>query len=232
MEEVQGKGFQRISASSNREAHAEVDMHHRDKLEKQRRKVLSAHSFRDLSSREPPLTPGTIASPPSIHQVSEEVHSPKKLLAPKSPHADKKEVEEFKSWRRRNPPKHPIPLPEHYKRGAVPRYLKKRKEEIKAEIAAAQHIEDSDLSGAIPEKERLETLQKLIQKEAEVERALASLPLSIDTLRVKKKRQELEHQLTILDEGIRLFSRSKVFLRNNMKQQDWEFYKNMKISCD
>ena len=47
-----------------------------------------------------------------------------------------------------------------------------------------------------------------------MERALASLPLSIDTLRVKKKRQELEHQLAILDEGIRLFSRSKVFLRS------------------
>ena len=45
------------------------------------------------------------------------------------------------------------------------RYLEKRKEEIKAEIAAAQHNEDSDLSGAIPEKERLETLQKLIQSE-------------------------------------------------------------------
>ena len=42
---------------------------------------------------------------------------------------------------------------------------------------------------------------------------LNTLPVSKDTLRVRKKRDEIEKQLGKLEEGIRILSKSKVFVR-------------------
>lgn len=39
------------------------------------------------------------------------------------------------------------------------------------------------------------------------------LPVSIDTFRIRQKKEEIERQLTKVEEGIRVLSKPKVFVR-------------------
>jgi hypothetical protein len=46
-------------------------------------------------------------------------------------------------------------------------------------------------------------------------RELVSLPVRIDTARIQRRKLEIENQLTKIDEGVRMFSRPKVFVRHD-----------------
>lgn len=56
-------------------------------------------------------------------------------------------------------------------------------------------------------------------------RELSSLPVAQDTLRVKKRRQDLEDKLMQIEDGLRIFSQPKVYVMND----DWEEEKRMCI---
>ncbi|XP_076467854.1 enkurin domain-containing protein 1-like [Babylonia areolata] len=104
-----------------------------------------------------------------------------------------------------------------YSLGEVPAYLKNRKKQWKKEeeerIASIPDPAMPPGHRALPENERLETLALLQNKEKELVRELAALPIGTDTVRVRNKRKETESKLAELEEALRIFSRPKVFVK-------------------
>lgn len=52
-----------------------------------------------------------------------------------------------------------------------------------------------------------------ISGEQELLKELASLPIGVDTARVRNKRKEIEGKLAELEEAVKIFARPKVFVR-------------------
>ncbi|PVD38218.1 hypothetical protein C0Q70_00829 [Pomacea canaliculata] len=104
-----------------------------------------------------------------------------------------------------------------YEFGEVPKYLKHRKEQWKRneEERIANTPDPSMPPGhrALPENERRETLDLLKKREQELLKELASLPIGVDTARVRNKRKEIEGKLAELEEAVKIFARPKVFVR-------------------
>lgn len=65
----------------------------------------------------------------------------------------------------------------------------------------------------LDESERLETLATLQRNRAELERALQSLPLKIETVGQIRRRDEMEKRMREIEEGLRVFSRPKVVVK-------------------
>ncbi|XP_042871359.1 uncharacterized protein LOC122260544 isoform X2 [Penaeus japonicus] len=107
--------------------------------------------------------------------------------------------------------------PSSYKRGKLPKYLLARKEEEKrlAEIARSVDPECPPGHAPLPDHERRNTLHLLRKSQADVMRELSSLPVAQDTLRVKKRRQDLEDKLMQIEDGLRIFSQPKVYVMND-----------------
>ncbi|CAG0883550.1 unnamed protein product [Cyprideis torosa] len=115
------------------------------------------------------------------------------------------------------PPKHPVQLPETYKKGTVPRYLLRRRKEWARQEAQEEERRKKE---ALPvghtlmeERERLATLKGLEEKRSTLERELVMLPVALDTNRVKRLKQNLEEELAKVDDGIRIFSKPQVFIK-------------------
>jgi len=108
------------------------------------------------------------------------------------------------------------PLSAH-KLGVVPKYLTNRKEEwAREEQQRIQSLPDPDCPPGhvkMPEAERTETLARLQQNQIELIEELNRLPVSKDTLRIRQARKDLEDRLNKIDEGIRILSKSKVFVK-------------------
>ncbi|XP_018576532.1 enkurin domain-containing protein 1 isoform X2 [Anoplophora glabripennis] len=106
----------------------------------------------------------------------------------------------------------PAQAPPSYQRGVVPKYLRDRKEEdVKQgdeEPCPAGHV-------LLPEEERKETLRVLRQSYADRIQELNSLPVRSDTLRVKRRKMEIEEELKRIDGGIKVFQRPKVYVKIN-----------------
>ncbi|XP_066139711.1 uncharacterized protein [Euwallacea fornicatus] len=101
--------------------------------------------------------------------------------------------------------------PENYQRGIVPKYLRDRKEDPPAEIdfeCPSGHI-------LLPEEERKETLRVLRQSYADRIQELNMMPVRSDTLRMKKRKVEIEEELKRIDGGIKVFQRPKVYVKIN-----------------
>ena len=64
----------------------------------------------------------------------------------------------------------------------------------------------------VSEAERLETLSELAQRREEVIREISSLPITHETLRIRKRRQELEQKVGEIDAAVAIFSRKDVFV--------------------
>lgn len=103
-------------------------------------------------------------------------------------------------------------LPSGYQKGVIPKYLRERKDPIQGEgltvddVCPAGHV-------ALPDMERKETLRMLRNSFGELVSELNKLPVKTDTLRMRNRKMELEKQLAKLEEGIKVFSRSKVFVK-------------------
>ncbi|CAH1117457.1 unnamed protein product [Phaedon cochleariae] len=105
----------------------------------------------------------------------------------------------------------PAQAPPTYQRGVVPQYLKNRKDEKEEEV-------DEDCPPGhilLPEEERKETLRVLRQSYADRIQELNCLPVRSDTLRVKKRKIEIEEELKRIDGGIKVFQRPKVYVKIN-----------------
>ncbi|XP_066249138.1 uncharacterized protein [Euwallacea similis] len=101
--------------------------------------------------------------------------------------------------------------PENYQRGIVPKYLRDRKEDPPAEMdleCPSGHI-------LLPEEERKETLRVLRQSYADRIQELNMMPVRNDTLKMKKRKVEIEEELKRIDGGIKVFQRPKVYVKIN-----------------
>ncbi|XP_044758565.1 uncharacterized protein LOC123316518 isoform X2 [Coccinella septempunctata] len=102
--------------------------------------------------------------------------------------------------------------PPNYQKGVVPKYLKERKE-LEKTVEAEPDCPPGHI--LLPEEERKETLRVLRQSYADRVQELNSLPVRSDTLKMKKRKMEIEEELKKIDEGIKVFQRPKVFVKIN-----------------
>jgi len=104
-----------------------------------------------------------------------------------------------------------------HKAGKVPKYLKQRQQQWKDEAQAIiDSAPDPDCPPGhvrLPEPDRLQQLSDMKSSHSALLDDLNRLPVSKDTRRVIEKRREIEGLLAGLDEGIRIYSRSKVFIK-------------------
>ncbi|XP_029666076.1 uncharacterized protein LOC115237274 [Formica exsecta] len=108
--------------------------------------------------------------------------------------------------------------PLNYRKGVIPKYLRDRKEaqekeqKIKAE---ALHPDCPEGHVPIPDHERKETLRLLKKNYQDYVNELNMMPIKTDTLRAQRRKIEIEKQLNKLEEGIKVFSRPKVYVKIN-----------------
>ncbi|XP_078045315.1 uncharacterized protein LOC144474391 isoform X2 [Augochlora pura] len=106
--------------------------------------------------------------------------------------------------------------PSNYKKGVVPKYIRERKEAQKREEKAKIEAIDSDCPhGHVPllESERKETLHILKKSYQDYVNELNLMPIKSDTLRAQQRKAEIEKQLNKLEEGIKVFSKPKVYVK-------------------
>ncbi|KAK5641028.1 hypothetical protein RI129_009575 [Pyrocoelia pectoralis] len=106
--------------------------------------------------------------------------------------------------------KEDVKLPNHQK-GVLPKYLRDRKEELNKQCESETDCPEGHV--LLPEEERKETLRVLRQSYADRIQELNSMPVRSDTLRMRKRKMELEEELKKIDEGIKVFQRPKVFVK-------------------
>ncbi|KAF5290497.1 hypothetical protein FQA39_LY03601 [Lamprigera yunnana] len=124
----------------------------------------------------------------------------------------KQNIEALKNQRSRHPECPEVKVPSHTK-GVLPKYLRDRKEEIDKEYSVDPDCPDGHV--LLPDEERKQTLRVLRQSYADRIQELNSMPLSNDTLRIRKRKMALEEELKKIDEGIKVFQRPKVFVKIN-----------------
>ncbi|CAK1550316.1 unnamed protein product [Leptosia nina] len=108
-------------------------------------------------------------------------------------------------------------LPSGYQKGVLPKYLRERKEQTAKEQETVTVEDDHVICPpghvTLPDNERKETLRMLRNSFAELVSELNKMPVKTDTLRMRNRKMELEKQLAKLEEGIKVFSRPKVFVK-------------------
>ncbi|XP_044738827.1 uncharacterized protein LOC123300332 [Chrysoperla carnea] len=100
-----------------------------------------------------------------------------------------------------------------YQRGIVPKYLRDRQKETEPVMTIDPDCPPGHIT--IPNDERKETLRALRQSYADLVGELNLLPVKTDTLRTRNRKIELEKQLNKIEEGIKVFSRPKVYVKIN-----------------
>lgn len=108
--------------------------------------------------------------------------------------------------------------PSNYRKGIVPKYLRERKEAQEKEQKAKAEALNSDCPEGhvpLPDHERKETLRLLKKNYQEYVNELNMMPIKTDTLRAQRRKIEIEKQLNKLEEGIKVFSRPKVYVKIN-----------------
>jgi hypothetical protein len=161
---------------------------------------------KSLSSRESPLpspTTATVATPP--RQRSNSLGS----IPTEKPQT--KEQKAAVAALRYEPPKE--------KRGAVPGYLVKRKEEMQAEkdLVLRQQEEIKNHKGPpgtvlLTEPDRAAILRDLEAQKETVLGQINRLPMRYDTASIQNRRREWEAQLTDIEDKIGKYSRKEVYV--------------------
>ncbi|XP_043258498.1 flap endonuclease 1 [Colletes gigas] len=108
--------------------------------------------------------------------------------------------------------------PNNYRKGVVPKYLKNRKEAQEKEQKAKEEVLDPDCPNGhvqLPDQERKETLHILKKNYQDYVNELNMMPIKSDTLRAQQRKTEIEKQLNKLEEGIKVFSKPKVYVKLN-----------------
>lgn len=102
-------------------------------------------------------------------------------------------------------------------KGHVPHYLLERRDLWRKEAEARQRSQpDPSMPPGhtlMPENQRLETLNNLLQSQSQLLRELVLLPAGADSLRAQGHRAELDRKLVQIEEAIKIFSRPKVFVK-------------------
>uniref|UniRef100_A0A8C5MXN9 Enkurin domain-containing protein n=2 Tax=Leptobrachium leishanense TaxID=445787 RepID=A0A8C5MXN9_9ANUR len=104
-------------------------------------------------------------------------------------------------------------------KGHVPQYLIDLKEKMRKEKEEQQKMapDPSCPPGhtMMPEAKRQETLRNIKQSQDQLLKELLSLPVRADTLSIQNRRTELEKKLSEIEEALKIFSRSKVFIKTD-----------------
>ncbi|NXE39532.1 ENKD1 protein, partial [Ptilorrhoa leucosticta] len=99
----------------------------------------------------------------------------------------------------------------------LPRSLLERKELWRRQMEERlRNLPDPDTPPGhtmMPESQRLETLGNLKQSQEQLIKDLVLLPMRGDSLKMQKRRIELERKLSQIEEAIKIFSRPKVFIK-------------------
>lgn len=103
-----------------------------------------------------------------------------------------------------------------YRMGKLPKYLVEMKER-EAEKCRLDAIVDPNCPPghtALSEEERLDTLSIAHKKQQDLIDELNRMPMSSRTLRVRNRQIEIEKELNKLDDIVKIFSRLKVYVKN------------------
>ncbi|XP_076390744.1 uncharacterized protein LOC100883810 isoform X2 [Megachile rotundata] len=106
----------------------------------------------------------------------------------------------------------------NHRMGVVPKYIKERKETLeKIQKAKTEELDANCPDGHVllPDHERKETLRVLRKNYQDYVNELNMMPIKVDTLRAQRRKIEIEKQLNKLEEGIKVFSRPKVYVKMN-----------------
>jgi len=110
------------------------------------------------------------------------------------------------------------PRRKHDSYGKVPSYIRRRKSQMSKE-GEKEHVSrktQPSTSGAVrmPEKERLQTLQLLREKEVFLRAQINRLPVATNiSLGAIQKRSKLQQEVKKIQEAKEVFSKSKVYVR-------------------
>lgn len=108
--------------------------------------------------------------------------------------------------------------PANYRKGVVPKYIKDRKEAQEKEQKAKAELLDPNCPNGhvpLPDHERTETLRILKKSYQDYVNELNMMPIKTDTLKARRRKAEIEKQLNKLEEGIKVFSKPKVYVKMN-----------------
>ena len=108
--------------------------------------------------------------------------------------------------------------PGNYRKGVVPKYIKDRKEAQEREQKAKVDLFDPHCPNGhvpLPDQERKETLRILKKNYQDYVNELNMMPIKTDTLRAQRRKADIEKQLNKLEEGIKVFSKPKVYVKMN-----------------
>ena len=101
--------------------------------------------------------------------------------------------------------------------GRTPKYIKemKKQAEIKKRLIKKQKEIEKYPKGTklLSEQERKLTLAKLIQSKKDLELIFAKLPIAMDSLNIKNKKEKLLEELKEIDNAIDTFSKEQVFVK-------------------
>ncbi|XP_066975749.1 uncharacterized protein [Macrobrachium rosenbergii] len=143
-------------------------------------------------------------------------HTPK-LKRRESPETHRSTLRRSQSMK--NVKHQPWDVPLSYQRGKLPRYLlaRKAKPKIQNRQQKSGQTDPECPPGHAPLSEYEPNIQIHLpeKSQAEVMRELSTLPVAQDTLRVKKKRHDLEEKLMQIEDGLRIFSQPKVYVVND-----------------
>ena len=107
----------------------------------------------------------------------------------------------------------------HKNYGKTPNYLKQfQLEEIKKKEYEKLLEEESHYpkgTKLIPESERINTLNALIYTKKEIENILEKMPITKRSQSIQDKKEELEKKLNQIEQEIQIFSKKKVFVKND-----------------
>ena len=100
--------------------------------------------------------------------------------------------------------------------GKVPAYILARKEEMQKEVEQRK-LEEANRDippGMIrmSEEDRLKTLALLAENKEKIEDQIRRLPLRIETLSQKEKQQTLFTKIQEIDDAVKVFSRTPVYI--------------------
>uniref|UniRef100_A0A336LND0 CSON005270 protein n=1 Tax=Culicoides sonorensis TaxID=179676 RepID=A0A336LND0_CULSO len=106
-------------------------------------------------------------------------------------------------------------IPQNYKLGVVPKYIKERKEELANIEKEGENIDLDCPDGHIllPDKDRLKALEIAKKRFDLLIQELNKMPMTSETLRIRNRKIEIEKELTKLEDSIRIFSRTKVYVK-------------------
>lgn len=101
----------------------------------------------------------------------------------------------------------------------MPKYLQQYKHEAEELEKKRQELKEKRKlppgTRLVPEEERIQTLEDLTFTKAELQKLLGQMPISLRSEGLQKKKRELEERLEKVEQGINMFSRKVVYVKEN-----------------